>query len=115
MPIIMEKHVKFNQLTGKSLVLSALALKAKEDEKFDVGFVSMGRASESIFNDAVRRFCEGNNMRMLPDEERAPLQNYLQNKLANDDIALTNTVTELSKKYDCLFFDEILLESYHSH
>ena len=107
-------------MTGKSLVLSALALKAKEDENLNVGFVSQSKLNETYFNDAVQRFCKENNMKMLTDEEQAPLQNFFsisrkESARIDDDVTLTHALTKLALKYDCLFIDEILLESYHSH
>ena len=104
-------------MAGKSLVLSALALKAKEDENLRVGFVSLSESSKSIYDDAVRRFCEGNNIRMLSKEEKDSLKNYLYKESkyeATDDTSLTDTVTELAQKYDCLFIDEIIPVCYHS-
>ena len=97
--------------------MSAMALKAKEERNMKIGFFSMTNSDNSIFDDAVQRFCKGNNIRMLSKEEKDPLKNYLYKESkyeATDDNSLTDTVTELAQKYDCLFIDEIIPACYHS-
>ena len=84
-----------------------------------VGFVSQTKSKETYFNDAVHRFCEENNMSVLSDEEQAPLQNIFSISIKDsvridEDSTLTKALNKLALKYDCLFIDEILLESYHS-
>ena len=76
----------------------------------EVGFVSLTKGSKSIFDDAVGRSCEGNKIRMLSNEERAHLYKLLYHSTSKID----DFVTELAKKYNCLFIDEISMESYHS-
>ena len=94
-----------------------MALKAKEERNMKIGFFSLTNSEKSIFDDAMQRFCKGNDLRMLSKEEKEPLESYLykENKFeATDDTSLASTVTELALKYDCLFIDEIIPVCYHS-
>ena len=78
-----------------------------------VGFVSLSEASKCIYDDAVRRFCKGNNISMLTNEERELLKNCMY-RPKKSFAESKDAVKILAQKYDCLFIDEILPESYHS-
>ena len=71
-----------------------------------------------MFTVYLKIFCEENNMSVLSDEEQAPLQNVfninIKESVRIDEDTLANALNTLALKYDCLFIDEILLESYHS-
>ena len=87
-----------------------LALRAKQMGKC-VGFMSMLESDESYFDDAVHRFCGMHGIDFVDKTSLWETMYIYDGEL--DEALLATAVSGLEMEYDCIFIDEIPLESYH--